>query len=652
MPKHFMIPESFASRYPHLAAALTEMKTTGPDALSSLGIINPRVADDLTNSNRTGESLLGVLRGIFETDVRPTDGFMRFSLAAYRFLGVSDEVSVFMGRLWADAIQAWSSTERVEFLLMMLRDRQVTFQALTFGAEMFRRVQFTADEAFLWIAEAHQVVSNDYFQVGFWGCVESFCSTSTKEALTVLERWLDSNPQGASLVIIRNMTSWLRLAVPGETSDVARFAAIENRLRSSGHSSWRSLYIQSWAYGQPNLLLPEQSAREMRDLFVRPGSDEEVAWCYLLNSTVQVDKGSWLWAQRELQNLSRPGLSEEARHWGITASLHCLVSSIRNKAADAHTWLTVVRGYLPINLSSLGTWERVYDALKALVHANAGMTREFIKTLALHSGEPWLQVARERQFLGFFQMLRQNDLHTSVADDLCFQAGSPARHMGLLVLAECGVGAISLPAVTAATDTQIELLLLEAQRRLLDNEALARLHACLAARVDAIGGDLAERFYAECALQCLNTHQYRAALVASAPNDEYLPDIAADAAERLAEMFRASRSPALQMEAPGMARAQRLHDHKVMKDVAKAVKDNSVVLRTIPTLNLLYGGREFRTFLGSGSLSETSTMQSSSSSVEIPRLEFVDPEGMDTRRRAAANRIAVLSALTAADDAQ
>ena len=52
-------------------------------------------------------------------------------------------------------------------------------------------------------------------------------------------------------------------------------------------------------------------------------------------------------------------------------------------------------------------------------------------------------------------MLRQNDLHTSVADDLCFQAGSPARHMGLLVLAECGVGAISLPAVTAATDTQI-----------------------------------------------------------------------------------------------------------------------------------------------------------------------------------------------------
>ncbi|MGA2715297.1 MAG: hypothetical protein ABSG41_19525 [Bryobacteraceae bacterium] len=647
-----MIPESFASRYPNLAAALIEMRTTGPDASWSSGMIDPGVAGDLTNSNRDGGSLLEILRGLFQAPIQPNDGFMRFSMAAHQFLGVSNDAHVFMGRLWADAIPMWSSPERAEFLSMLVQDPQDAFHALSFGVEMFRRIQFTADEAFPWIAEAHRIAGNDHFQGGFWGCIEAFCATSTKEAITVLERWLDSNPKGPSLRIIRNMIGWLRLAAPAQASDAARFAAIEDRVRSGGHSAWRGLYIQSWAYARPDLVLNEQRALDMRDRYVHPGSEEEIAWCYLLNSIIQVDKGSWVWAQRELHILSRPGLGEEAKYWAVTASLHCFVSSVKNEAVVAENWLAVLRGHLPISPGSLGTWEQVYAALRTLVLEDVGMTREFIRVLAQHSGEAWLKVARERQFLGFFQLLRQKGLHTSVAEDLCFQAEGAARHMGLVVLAECGVEAIGLSAVTAATDTQIELLLLEAQRRLLDNAALARLHACLAVRVDDIGGDLAERFHAECALQCLNTHQYRTVLAASASNHEYLPDIAADAADRLAEIAKASSSPALQMEVPGMARAQRLHDRKVIREVAKAVKDNSVVLSTMPTLSLLYGGREFRTFFGNRPLSEPSTMHSSSSSVEVPRLEFVDPEGMDLRRRAAENRIAKLNAQAGVDTAQ
>jgi hypothetical protein len=390
----------------------------------------------------------------------------------------------------------------------------------------------------------------------------------------------------------------------------------------------------------------------MRDLYVHPGSEEEIAWCYLLNSIVQIDNRSWVWAQRELQKLSRPGLGEEAKHWAIAAALKGFVSSVQNKAAGAEDWLALFRWHLPIAVGSLGTWEQVYDALRMLVDADVGMAREFIKVIALNSGETWLKVARERQFLSFFHLLRQKGLHIPVAEDLCFQAGAVARHMGLVVLAECGVEAIGLPAVSAASDVQIELLLLEAQRRLLDSGALARLHACLATRVDDIGGDLAEFFHAECAVQCLNTHQYRTVLTASAPNHEYLPDIAADAADRLAEIAKAARSPALQMEVPGMARAQRLHDRKVIREVSQAVKDNSVFLSTMPTVSLLYGGGEYRTFLGNRPLSETSTMHSHSSSVEVPRLEFVDPEGMDQRRVVASNRIAQLNGWTSVDTTQ
>jgi len=49
------------------------------------------------------------------------------SLAAYyqwEFLRMS---CLFIGRLWADAVQTWGSPERAQFLLLMVRDRRDVF---------------------------------------------------------------------------------------------------------------------------------------------------------------------------------------------------------------------------------------------------------------------------------------------------------------------------------------------------------------------------------------------------------------------------------------------------------------------------------------------------------------------------------------------
>ena len=57
---------------------------------------------------------------------------------------------------------------------------------------------------------------------------------------------------------------------------------------------------------------------------------------------------------------------------------------------------------------------------------------------------------------------------------------------------------------------------------------------------------------------------------------------------------------------------------------------------------MLYGGLEPRIFLREGELSPPVQMHSSSSSVEVPRLEFIDPEGMTLRRLSAATRVKIL----------
>jgi hypothetical protein len=220
------------------------------------------------------------------------------------------------------------------------------------------------------------------------------------------------------------------------------------------------------------------------------------------------------------------------------------------------------------------------------------------------------------------------------------------------VFAKCAVEKLASPVVSNATTTQLELLLLEAQRCTVEYGALARLHACLASRIDDIGGNLAELFYDEIALQCLNTHDYRTALRAAFPNHEYLVAILSDVEERLTATVGASGSPALQMEVPGQTRAQRLHDQKLGRDIAKSVKQHSILLNLIPTVHLLYGEMEYRMFSGDGSLSAPSKMHSSSSSFEVPRLEVFDPEGMQLRRVAASARITKLEVPTDEENGQ
>jgi len=135
-----------------------------------------------------------------------------------------------------------------------------------------------------------------------------------------------------------------------------------------------------------------------------------------------------------------------------------------------------------------------------------------VRIFARHSGQEWLQVIQERRLVAFFQILRQKGLPRLFLKNLCMGAGAPRVTLGLVVFAECHVEKLGSLVVSSATATQLEVLLLEMQRKTVEYGALARLHASLADRVDEIGGHLAKVFYEEVALQCLNTHHYRSAL--------------------------------------------------------------------------------------------------------------------------------------------
>jgi hypothetical protein len=618
------------------------MKSTAPDTPPPPAAAEAAVAREVLEANQAGDTLSEVLIGIFGEPPKPTEEFVRFSLAAYQQLGVSSDVRVFMGHLWGEAARTWSPEERAQFLSFIVRDPHEVFQALDFTAELFRQVRFSAEEVFPWLALAYRRVGNDLIQDGFWRCVKAFCAGNPAEATLVAERWLDTRPEPPALGVISNMIGQLRLAITADPSAATQLAALESRVQANGYPAWRTLYIQSLAYSIGSFPITEQRAIQIRDRYVYAGAEEETAWAFLLSSAVRAQRESWPWAYRELMALARPSLGEAPRHWASVAALHGIEVAKEDDAVTPTVWRSLFQTLLPIASSSAALWQNVHNTLILLADGDTRGLRELVGIIAAHSARTWLQILEDKMFTRFFQILKAKSLAPAVSADLCFATGAGARHLGIIVFDKCELQELDGAVVRTATATQVELLLLEAQRRLVGYEALARLHACLAGRVDEIGENLPELFYEEVCLQCMNTHEYRAALAGACPGNEYLQAIVADVLERLAVIAKASRSPAFKMQVPGQTRAQKLYDRRFAREVAQSVKRHSTLLNVFPTIHILYGGMGSRILPREGVIGPPVQMLSSSASVEVPKLEFTNPEGMSLRRLAGASRVLAL----------
>ena len=633
--------EDFASKYPRVFAILIGLATAHPTTESTAASPGDPVDAELEVACCEAGSFLEALSGILGGQPQPNTEFVSFGLNAYHRFGFSENGRMFVGRLWADAAERWDSKGRVAFLSALLRNHHEVFEALDIAVELFRRVKFAADEVFSWIPEAHNRVANDRYQKGFWGCAEAFCSMSSAAAIIVCERWLDTQPPPQNMNVISNMLGWLRIVIHRDKAIPDGFLRLEDKLKGGGSPAWRALYIQSWTRGSDCFSISEQEALKIRDLYVVPDSEEETAWCLLLNSVVYAVRAAWRWAHRELVSIARTTSGENSKHWIGVAALYGIETAQQTDAVSADGWLDLFGLLLPI-APGAPLWRAIHGTLASLANKDGAATRQLIRVLAAQSARPWLQELRAGDLRWFFNVLKEKGLAPAISADLCFASGASVRQVGLLFFDECGLEKLDPDAVRNAMPQQIELLLLEAQRRQISYGALARLHASLADRVDEIQAHLPELFYEEVALQCMNTHEYRVALTNARLTHEYLQAIVVDVGERLAAIGSASRSPAFRMQAPGQVRAQILHDRRFVREVSASVKQHSTFLSLFSSIQMLYGGMEPRIFLREGELSPPVQIHSSSSSVEVPRLDFIDPEGMAIRRLSAAVRVKVL----------
>lgn len=635
-----MIPDKFESEYPSVSAVLHAIRFPYR-AVGGAGVgSKSKISEELSPACRDETAIVELIGRLFNGQPQPDGEFLDFSMTACLQLGPSTESRTLIGRIWAYAAETWNSEQRKNFLFLLLRDPDEVFQTLDIAVILFQRVRFVAEEVSAWLCEAHRCVRKDAYQTGFWTCVDTFCSTSPHAAMAVVGGWLDVGPVATPTELAARLLRVLRVAVTSNANLASDFLRLEERLNAPGHPAWRGLYIQSLADLIRTGSLSENNVLEVRDRYVHGGAEEETAWCFLLKAIVCGEKSSWKWARRELMKVAGGPLTDVSKYWVILAALRGVETAEEGDPVSGSDWRGVLRALFPIAAENISVWQEIHNTLISLANANSFEMRELVRDIASYSGRTWVETIKQQKFPYFFAVLRETQLAQGVCTDLCFGSGATQRQLGVLIFNECQVEELDPNTVRSTRDQQLELLLLEARRRQIRDDALARLHACLMERVKESGPSLSESFYEEASRQCLNTAEYRYALLHARPQDEKLKAIASEVEERLLAIDQAVLSPAFRMQVPGLLRARKLHDRSFRGSVSNTVKQSSEFLSFFPTVHNVYGsGIEPRISSNDTAPSAAIEIHSPSESAAFARLESIDPEGVWLRRMAARARV-------------
>lgn len=627
-------PPALAARYPLITRALQDQQARSD--LPHPRDPNGRVAllSEMSTLLAAGDDLAPLATSVFPQGITPSN-FAEFSIETYRYFGADDEVRAFTGKLWTDVLRGWTEDERREFLFAAIGDRHSIFSSLDFAIEVFRQIPFSAATMLPWLRQARAKLGNDLYQRGFWGSLEAFTTRSPAEAVKVAEQWLAQNPIDTERAVVARLVGIARLRLrPGE-SGKTEIDALDSRLRQGGCSEWRSLFLESWAMLAADKQLIEEKALRLRDELGTQGEQELGAWCYLLSVVARADQAAWRWVHREIVALASPKL-------GISARFNLLVAAITAwDTADAATpvsraqWEEIVLSLQPSNKDENGFWNRLEYFLRDIGQKAPERLLPFVERIIQVAGEAFREkIEDHRESEGFIAVFRDRNIQAEAATRLCLCASSDGRRIGLTLFGRAFVDQLDPAALASATHKQLELIFREAQRSLMDSTALGRLHAGLAPHFDHLNKELADDFYDEVAVQCKNSHGYREALKAASDSHARLAAVLAEVETFFKNLAEAAKSPALQIQVPGYRRAEQAFHRKFSRDVARSADKYSVFAQFAKKVQLLYG-RNWRMMRNAGELSPSSALKELSHSFEMPRMEFVDPEGQHRRRIAA-----------------
>jgi len=307
-------------------------------------------------------------------------------------------------------------------------------------------------------------------------------------------------------------------------------------------------------------------------------------------------------------------------------------------STEANNLLVTIQ---PIPNDNLGTWHQLeYYIVDRLHEGPAAFENVFMKLVEANAEGLLAQLQGDE-----FSYLKSEMSKYNIEEIMTNYLISPDREkrmIGNFLFQKVKMSSLSQEVLLKADESQLKVALLEFIRQPSLGENASQYLLFIETRFRQVSPELQKIFKDEMVMQAIN---YPGACLerwkkVSDPSD-LLQGVIKTAEEYFNNLNKIKDSPAISFSFTGYIKAIETHYREFSSQVDRKAHEKSIFSKLAKNVQIIYGSRW--SIYMEGNLGEGTSFSEFSSSMEFPRLEIIDPEGMALRRIQAAAKIRELN---------
>jgi hypothetical protein len=611
------------------------------DILKGFKVLKSDPSDEVSQDKSAADAFLSVVQDaanaascvaqLFPNGIPLEQSFFDRLHEFRRWIGIADLADEAIGIVWSVAMQQLSPDDQLK-LLQVFASQQ--------GHDFFENVgslhvvvkNHTFPPGFLadWFTDLVRIVEGDV-SVDVWKSVTTLCESNTDGAFEVI--WmLTQPPEERRLNIAGVMLGTMRQFDLGE-KQTAELKRLEGFFESHSDEQFRAVYNWSWATTARAVGIDDP---QLRALLARADSGNSGDLGSVVNVVCRICVNDELSA--EILTLCTdwigervaPSLPAAAKYYIANAATHLsrAKSGDEKPKLECSAWIT---GIQPVHEDERGTWGEIQMYLYNLAKDDVGSFRRVLEQLCETGAATILGFMQQpRCFDLLLHRLQEADVDEMVGR-LAMSPNTPTRHLAVFLFDKLGIEALPDASFEAHGDLGMRLLFHEVRRTMLSAQSLARLFVSMLRHVDLADAQFKNDLVDELKLQSRNfAGGCRQELEERGADLSEVVDALQSVDDYFQRLKVAHEAGINAMEVTGHRRAAMLHRRRFSQQVSEGAKEYSPFLSMMKKASLLYG-KAASTFID-GRLQDAMPLVLMSSSMEIPTVDFCDPEEMALRR--------------------
>jgi len=593
-------------------------------------------------SELTSEEIDKILSTIFPNAIPINSDFYNLVEEIQYYVGFKPLSTTLISGIWVHAYNSMVPVDQKKLLQSLLNDHVGGFwSAIHALPEFCSQIKLEPAFASTWFLELAKRVKDDLAGGDVFKAIGEYAFHHPEIGLKVFEVYISGSLDELSLSLAAILLGTVRSRVSHDQVRKESVNKWDNDLQNNPKTTWRLCYYRSLisSFDLGTLTIDELNDKLSKML---AGTPEEVSEAFntvyhcLLGKLT--DRGFVKFALDWFSKNVSSNISDMAKYY-VVSSMWRLCNMKGNElkliaVADANKLLVAVQ---PIPKNNLGTWRQLEYFLVDRLRENLQSFEDIFTSLVAANSEGLSAILQEDQFSYLKSEMPKYSIET-ILTNFVLSPDSGKRMIGNLLFQQLKIETLSQEALSKADESQLWIILLEFIRKPLIAEKVSSYLLSIEPYFSQAGLELKKEFKDEMVMQAVN---YPGACLVNwkkmSSKSDLIKEVIKTAEGYFENINKTKESPALSFSFTGYRKASETQYREFSNKITKGAQEKSIFFQLVKNVQIIYGSRW--SILTENSLGEDTAFSELSTSMEFPRLEIIDPEGMALGRLRAATKL-------------